>query len=366
MNAARGHSRPISGPASFARRVFWGVLLGATSVAVGTRADPAPAPLPRLLSQTGLYEPGSTSVIAAKNLEYAPQYPLWSDGAKKRRWIRLPDGAAIDGARPDAWEFPPGTRFWKEFAFGERAETRFIERLADGTYRYASYVWDAALGDAVLAPEDGVRGVAEIASGVRHDIPAVADCRACHEGRRTPVLGFNALQLSPVRDSLAPHAEAPPANAVDLVELARRGLLKNFPPALVARPPRIVASTPVARAAAGYLFGNCAQCHNAEGPLASVGLDFDQSVLDPNGGARLEANVLGRPSRFVVPGAAESVRVSAGHPELSAIYVRMRSRFAATEMPPLGSKLVDPEGTRIVAQWISASTSSPSRKETTK
>jgi len=33
------------------------------------------------------------------------------------------------------------------------------------------------------------------------------DCRACHEGRTTPVLGFSALQLSPDRDPNAPHAQ---------------------------------------------------------------------------------------------------------------------------------------------------------------
>jgi hypothetical protein len=386
MNAARGLTRPISRPASLSRRALYGVLVAAAAISFGTHANlpdrkqrhaapgtafpdvavSASAPLPRLLSQTGLYEPGSTTVIAVKNLEYTPQYALWSDGAKKRRWIQLPEGSAIDGARPDSWEFPPGTRFWKEFAFGERAETRFIERLADGTYRYASYVWDATLGDAVLAPEEGVPGVAAIADGVRHDIPSVTDCRACHEGRPTPVLGFNALQLSSDRDPLAPHAEAPPANAVDLVELVRRGLLKNFPATLVVHPPRIAARAPAARAAAGYLFGNCAHCHNADGPLAPVGLDFDQSVVDPNGAGHLEANVLGHPSRFIVPGATDSVRAAPGHPEQSAIYARMSSRFPAAQMPPLGTRLVDAEGTRVVAQWISASKSSQTRKETTK
>ena len=61
-------------------------------------AAKAPAP-PRLLSQTGLY--AAPGVVAARNLAYAPQYPLWTDGAAKRRWIRLPAGATIDAADPD-------------------------------------------------------------------------------------------------------------------------------------------------------------------------------------------------------------------------------------------------------------------------
>src|SRR5262245_53059119 len=52
-------------------------------------------PLPRLLSETGYRAPST--------LEYAPQYPLWSDGASKRRFVSIPEGEAIDASDPDAW-----------------------------------------------------------------------------------------------------------------------------------------------------------------------------------------------------------------------------------------------------------------------
>ena len=41
----------------------------------------------------------------------------------------------------------------------------------------------------------------------RYDLPARTDCRACHEGNVSRVLGFSALQLSAARDPGAPHAE---------------------------------------------------------------------------------------------------------------------------------------------------------------
>jgi hypothetical protein len=117
--------------------------------------------LPRRLSETGLYLPGSSSEIAPENLPYAPQYPLWSDGASKRRWISLAEGTRIDASRPGEWEFPIGTRFWKEFSFGERTETRYLERVRGGSFRYATYVWDSTLADAVLAPGAGVPAARE-------------------------------------------------------------------------------------------------------------------------------------------------------------------------------------------------------------
>jgi hypothetical protein len=118
-----------------------GLVAAATIAGVGIARPAAPvAPLPERLSETGLYVVGSTKAIHPDNLAFSPQYPLWSDGATKRRWLRLPPGTYIDASRPDAWVFPPGTRLWKEFSVGRRVETRMIERLADGSWRFAAYV----------------------------------------------------------------------------------------------------------------------------------------------------------------------------------------------------------------------------------
>src|SRR4029079_13612579 len=38
---------------------------------------------PPRLSETGLYTPGQQDRIDARNRPFAPQYPLWSDGARK-------------------------------------------------------------------------------------------------------------------------------------------------------------------------------------------------------------------------------------------------------------------------------------------
>jgi hypothetical protein len=180
---------------------------------LGFAASALAAPhLPPDLAATGLGEPGT--------IEFTPQHALWSDGSAKRRWLWLPPGASIDKSRPDAWEFPRGTRAWKEFSRGgRRIETRYIERLADGSWRYASYRWNEQGTEARLAPEQGVPALA---------IPSRADCLACHEGARAPILGYSAVQLE----------------------------AKLAEPAL------------------GYLHANCGHCHNDSGPLAEVGLSL--------------------------------------------------------------------------------------------
>ncbi|MDP9197935.1 MAG: hypothetical protein M3O07_01805 [Pseudomonadota bacterium] len=57
---------------------------------------------PENLADTGLLEPGSIDAVQAGLQTFTPQYPLWSDGAIKRRWIELPSGTAINASRPAA------------------------------------------------------------------------------------------------------------------------------------------------------------------------------------------------------------------------------------------------------------------------
>ena len=57
------------------------------------------------------------------------------------------------------------------------------------------------------APDEGVPAAAGIGGGRTHSIPSTSECRACHDTRRTEILGFNALQLSTDRDPNAIHGE---------------------------------------------------------------------------------------------------------------------------------------------------------------
>src|SRR5215475_12364342 len=155
------------------------ILVTLTALAPAARAS---RPFPEHLRDTGLYAPGGRDAPGAGVLPFSPQYPLWSDGAEKRRWVRLPPGTRIDARDPDGWVFPVGTRLWKEFSLGRRVETRMLERTRQG-WRYATYVWTEDGTDAVLASADGIPGVA-LGSGATWTIPGEADCRACHEGQK--------------------------------------------------------------------------------------------------------------------------------------------------------------------------------------
>lgn len=315
----------------------------------------AAPPPPERLADTGWSRDGRNLVAVA------PQYPLWSDSADKRRWLTLPPGSAIDASKPDAWVFPRGTKLWKEFALGGRPiETRLIERLADGSWRFATYVWDAAGTDARLAPARGIPALPRAAApDGRYAIPSRSDCLACHGSAAVPVLGVSALQLSPDRDPLAAGTKALRGDEVDLRGLVERGLVRGLPRELLQAPPRIVAATPVERAALGTLHGNCAHCHNRSANRAPLALSFEQSARDPTRSrATVLASTVDAMSRWqpsspnVGNGEARVAIVDPGRSNASALVMRMASRNPATQMPPLGTALPDREGLTLVRQWI--------------
>ncbi len=345
------------------RRHFAVIVLIAALAVAGTSwrralaASPAGPPLvaPETLMETGLYESGRPGVVAARNQPFSPQYPLWSDGASKRRWIFLPAGATIDASDAYEWNFPVGTKLWKEFAFGGRkVETRFLWKTSDAEWAFASYVWNADGTSAEKAPEDGLPRVAEIAPGKSHSIPSLTECRACHVSNRTEVLGFNALQLSTDRDPNAIHGESLEPGMATLATLVNDGRLTPARTDLVTTPPRIEAPSADERSLLGYLAGNCGVCHNRTTDLAPLGLHWKQGEL-ATAGADPAQRLLAHRTKWQVPGVpeGESLLIDPAHPEQSALVRRMKSRWAASQMPPLGTVVSDREALSVVERWIS-------------
>ena len=220
---------------------------------------------------SGSRRPGSTPTPARSpsiraNRPFAPQYPLWSDGAAKRRWVWLPDGAAIDTRDLDHWDFPVGTRFWKEFEFGgRRVETRLLVKTARRSLGVrARYAWNEDQTDAMLAPAERPR------RRRRGRARQVAQHPVARGVPRLPRLGphrdprlHRAAALGPTAIRCAPHAEALAPGMVTLADARGRGAAvpgrgRSWSRRRRASPPR----SPRERAALGYLSTNCGSCHN--------------------------------------------------------------------------------------------------------
>jgi hypothetical protein len=336
MTAAHGSLRA-------ARRSPWlasllAAALGCAHVSGGyQRCDDVPATqlarLPQRLSETGLYERNTLGTLGAGVRAYRPRFELWSDGAEKQRWVDLP--GAIDTRDMDAWQFPAGTRFWKEFARdGRRIETRLLAKLgpAPSDWVGASYVWLPDDSDAVLTPE----GRSD-ANGTSHDVPSAAQCFACHGGTSSRILGFSAIQLS---DGDGDRELSPGT-------LAQQGMLSEPPRA----EPRIPGEA-LDVAALGYLHANCAHCHNAARPARSGARCYDPErpfdlALRTSELESLANTAAYRSTRdgIVVPGDAE-------HSEL---FRRMESgSIFLRRMPPLATETRDEHGLSLVQRWLAS------------
>jgi len=335
------------------RHLVIGAAVAMLAIAVHQRAMSADPAVPTLLSDTGLF--GEPSAVRGPQ-SFSPQYPLWTDGASKRRWVSLPEGTTIDVSDPDRWEFPDGTRFWKEFAFnGRKVETRLLWKR-DGEWTFAAYAWNDAQTDATLVPESGLTTDVEVAPGRRHRIPSTAECRACHVSGRTEVLGFTALQLSTDRDPGALHAEPLTDDMVTLRTLVNEGRLTPVRADWLTTPPRIDAPDAHTRTVLGYLSTNCGSCHNAASEIATLTLDLKSTLARPAPCPASLATTLDRTGRWEVPRApaGTSRRIAPGHADLSTIVARMRSRSPSSQMPPLGTVVVDERAVALLTEWIEA------------
>ena len=315
--------------------------------------DAAPAD-PTLLSSRSLYADIATKTIASDAVEYSPVYPLWADGAAKQRWIQLPPGTKIDTADMDHWQFPVGTRMWKEFATpeGKRLETRLIEKLPDGTFFFGAFIWNEAGTDAKL----NLNGASDVL-GTMHDVPSKARCALCHKGEAGRVLGFSALQLS---------KDGSGASDPTLKSLAAAGLLTVPPPAGVDyRFP----GDATARAALGYLHANCGHCHTPDGTaykdtcLQAMNGDLSEcmqlqfSVADANGADPLNSKVMKSLIGTVTHSNnfPSAPRLTPHMPGMSAIYIRPSQRGGMIQMPPsFSTEIVDDTGLAAIEAFINA------------
>lgn len=304
------------------------------------------APLmPRTLSETGLYADIASGIISPAVQEYRPAGELWSDGAVKRRWVYLPPGTTIDTSDMDYWEYPVGTRLWKEFVRdGVRVETRLLYKVGPVEWYTMPYIWLDDDSDAEAAPfgQNNARGTA-------HDVPRALDCLKCHDGMPDKVLGFSALQLDHDLGGLT------------LDDLVQQGALSNppaNPPAGAGTPYFPLPGDAAAQGALRYLHANCGGCHNPRSYVDDVVVELRLAVgqLDAVESTPAFTSTVGVETSSLFPPPGTTVIIDPGNLETSGLYQRVNSRLQVYSMPPIGTELLDDAGVAAIGAWIQALT----------
>ena len=310
---------------------------GVTSSTTGEVIETLEDGSPLLLSQTGLYL--ADMVTLAEGVRpFEPRFMLWSDGATKRRWIWLPEDAQIDTSEMDYWQFPVGTRVFKEFSRdGVRIETRMLTKRERGGWQRVAYQWrdDQLEADALL------EGATD-ASGTDHDIPSQEDCGTCHFRTPDKVLGFSAIQLA---------WDNPDPEAWTLTRLEEAGKLTNPPPAIA------LPGSETAQVALGYMHANCGHCHNQQSSVTTrvtVSFWLSTALLGSVEETPTYTSSVCKDIELEeggVPGVDKIL--DPGFPETSSVFRRVDTRGEEYAMPPLGTELVDTEGGRqAIEAWI--------------
>ena len=310
-------------------------LVGVRASIAGCALD-ASAP-PASLSQSGCFQiAGPGHVVAHPGLvPYDVVVELWTDGAKKRRWIGLPDGTTADTSATGAWAPPAGTLVFKEFAYEttpgdpstRRAmETRVLVNDAVLGWKGFSYRWRADGSDADLEPDNEDTYAWPLDGGGTHThfYPSRTDCANCHDSTYGPLLGLRAPQLARWFDYDGVIGDQP-------TMLAQLGLTTRATATPFVSPQD--PSQTVELRMRGYMAANCAHCHNPA-HVAIHDLRYDT----PLSGTNLCPDIV------------------VGDPADSKVYQLVSSRPG---MPPIGTLQTDPLAVQLLATWITTMTSCP-------
>ena len=364
-------------------------------------------PFPVDLMGTGLFASVPSHRVARGVVPYQVNAPFWSDGLIKERFIALPagnDGKAVSKiamSGKGGWNFPDGTVIIKSFATipdgtqpKERLwiETRLLVKQQSEWAGY-SYRWDDAGNSATLVgPEGADRSITNtgpdgISFRQSWHYPSRAECMVCHTRAANFTLGLCTLQANAsgiypsgkagqmqvfmglgILASEGDYAQAlnerivSQGKALNLRDQALSDYGKTMGPQpgqrgpdgaglLTTRQyPRLVdprdTTQDLGLRARSWLHSNCSACHQeAGGGNARINLEFSTALDQMN-------LVDEKPihSTFELP---EARLIAPGAPERSVLLRRISMRGTG-QMPPLASHLPDPEGVKLITEWIQA------------
>ncbi len=327
------------------------------------RTGPPSRQMPLTLSETGVFSNPVTLATAPGFLAYEVISPLWSDGARKRRWFAIPSGTKI-GYRPlGDWTFPQGSVFVKHFelpiderdpARVQRLETRVLVRDDQGHVYGGSYQWRADNSEADLVIEAVTQDVTITTTdgGTRVQpwfYPGRQDCLACHNRGTSGVLGLNTQQSHRAHFFPQTGQTDGQLRAWNRVGYFAPAISESALPSLKKLTAPGNSSAPVEKRARSYLDANCAHCHRPGGVRSFWDARIETPLAEArivNGAVQTNFGTIG--ARVIVP----------GNLSRSLLHTRLGSARQNYAMPPLAKNVVDQDAMSLIEQWI-ASVSAP-------
>ena len=294
-------------------------------------------------------------------LPYLPVSELFTDYAKKKRFVYLPqNGQATVNEHFETIELPTGSVLIKTFYYEnvlpenetKIIETRLMIRKENG-WIFAHYIWNDAQTEAYLDMNGSQKNISwtneqNVVQNINYQIPNEAQCLLCHAG-----MDQNAHPIGIKPQNLNFDYDYESGTKNQLEKWVEMGFINN------ANFNIPVDETPVnyhdetkslGERARSYLDINCAHCHRENGTSSQFVMRFSYHLTDEpaNLGMCIPASheVDGFVGRIITP----------GYPQNSMIINRISTNDFFYRMPSVGRTIVHEEGRQLLEDWISSLT----------
>lgn len=292
-------------------------------------------------------------------IPYKPASELFTDYAKKKRFVWLPNGTKAsyvsDG---DILNLPVGAVLIKVFYYEnvqpgnttQIIETRLMIRKSTG-WIFAEYIWNDQQSEAFLETGQTVRTISwqdenNVIQTVNYRTPIVdSDCFRCHGNITTSANRPIGIKPQNLNFSLA-YPEGVKNQLSKLIEFGY--LQNNLPGTIVSAVDYNDTSKSISLRVRSYFDSNCAHCHVDGGEADHFDLRFAFSgTTDPvlmGVGVEAEHFVAGYNGRIVQPNdVAQSI-----------LHYRVSTTDPFYMMPPLGRSIVHTQGVELIEDWINS------------
>jgi uncharacterized repeat protein (TIGR03806 family) len=320
--------------------------------------DLTQVPYPRLSDYKFFSGTMSDQTPAIGVLPYKPTSELFTDYAKKSRFVWIPSGTkATYISDNEELTLPVGGCLVKTFYYDniqpsntkKIIETRLLIKKDTG-WIVANYVWNEAQTEAFYDLNGSTIPISILQNGsvlnIDYKIPTSSNCTACHS-----VNGIvRPIGIKP--QNLNSNYSFTSGNMNQLAKWISVGLLENNLPATIQS---VVDYNDTSKSLdlriRSYFDSQCAHCHQDGGFAEYVGVRFGFSqTTDP-----LNMGVCVGES-MVVPGITHGKIVKPNDIANSTLYYMLNTNTPSLRMPRLGRTVVHQEGLNLVEQWINSLT----------
>ena len=291
---------------------------------------------PTKLSEAGFFKNLTEPQSADGVHKFKIKGSMWHDGATAERWIGIPDKVTIIAKNGPFAEIPTDTVLAKNLSRDKRLLETQILHYDGSAWQGYSYAWNEAQTDAELV---GAEGKTVEIDGKPWTFHSRTECARCHNIASDFRLAFHPGQLD---------------LGGQLEEFLQLGLINDrFVENAQQQPSAEVANedAPLDLRARTWLSANCAHCHrNRGGGSVTMKLDLEVALnemdaidLDPEKGGF---------------GITDPKIIAPGAPHRSVLYYRSVTPGIG-HMPMIGARTVDPEGAKVLHEWISSLAQTP-------